>query len=328
MAMPIDLIPQVFNDKSLQRIRSVTDVAVESDVRGLSEEDCSKIIREAAAEILVTCWGSPRVTANVFKDNPQLKYMCHTAGTVRPFVEKQAVEFGLLVTNWGSAIAGSVAEGALMMILCSLRRVAELTFSMHTRKEWPREVIPEGLLYQRIGLHGLGAIARELRKFLAPFECKVSAYSPHVPDEIFREYHVMKVDSLQELFERNRVISVHAANTPENYHITNRDILRRLEDGGIIVNTARGAIIDEKALYDELKTGRIYAALDVFEEEPLPADSPLRGLENCLLIPHMGGPTHDRRVDMGKMALKNIEHYVKGEPLENLITPTMYDLIT
>lgn len=94
------------------------------------------------------------------------------------------------------------------------------------------------------------------------------------------------------------------------------------------MNTARGAIIDEKALVEELKRGRIYAALDVFEEEPLPADSPLRGIENCMLIPHMGGPTHDRRVDMGKMALKNIEHYVKEEPLESLITPRRYDLIT
>lgn len=215
IAMPKDLISQIFDDETLKSIRSITDVAFMSNVKSLSKEDFSRIIREVGAEILVTCWGSPKVTMNVLKDNPQLKYVCHTAGTVKPFVEKAAIESGLLVTNWGSAIARSVAESALMMILCSLRRVTELTFSMHVRKEWPRDIIPEGLFYQRVGLHGFGVIARELRKFLAPFECEVSAYSPHVPDEIFREYNVKRVNSLEELFERNRIISVHAANTPE-----------------------------------------------------------------------------------------------------------------
>ena len=272
--------------------------------------------------------GFPKGYGQYPKDNPQLKYMCHTAGTVKPFVEREAIEHGLLVTNWGNAIARSVAEAALMMILCCLRRVAKLTFSMHSRKEWPQDIIPEGLFHQRVGLHGFGLIARELRRFLAPFECEVSAYSPHVPDWIFKEHNVKRANSLKELFEKNRIISVHAANTPENYHIIDRDNLRRLEDGGIIVNTARGAVIDENALYDELKTGRVWAALDVYEREPLPADSPLRGLENCLLLPHIGGPTPDRRVDMGKMALRNIQHYVSGEPLENIITAKRFDLIT
>ncbi len=328
VVMPKNLISQVFDDRTLKRLKSITDVTFKYDVKGLSEEDYSKLIKEADAEILVTCWGSPKLTLRVLRENPQLKYMCHAAGTVRPYVEKEAIEHGLLVTNWGSAIARTVAEAALMMILCSLRKVTKITFDMHVRKKWPKEIIPEGLFYQRVGLFGFGAIARELRRFLRPFRCKVSAYSPHVPDEIFRKYNVKRVHSLEELFEKNRIISVHAANTPENYHIINRDILRKLEDGGVIVNTARGAIIDEKDLYEELKTGRIYAALDVFEEEPLPADSPLRGLENCLLIPHMAGPTPDRRVDMGKKVLKNIEHYVKNEPLESLITPRRYDLIT
>jgi len=326
--MPKDLISKIFDIETLESIRSITELIVVGDVKDLSEEDYSRLIKGVDAEILVTSWGSPKLTANVLKDNPQLRYICHTAGTVRPLMEREAIESGLLVTNWGSAIARSVAEAALMMILCSLRRVTKLALSMHVRKEFARDVISEGLFYQRVGLHGFGAVARELRGFLRPFECKVYVHSPHVPEEVFRGYDVKRANSLEELFERNKIISVHAANTPENYHIINRDILRRLEDGGIIVNTSRGAIIDDKALYDELKTGRIYAALDVFEEEPLPPDSPLRGLENCLLIPHMAGPTPDRMVDMGKVALKNIEHYIRGEPLENLITARTYDLIT
>lgn len=85
----------------------------------------------------------------------------------------------------------------------------------------------------------------------------------------FPSINVIRISSVDELFETCRIVSIHASNIPENYHLINKDILSKLEDGGIIVNTARGAIIDTKALIAELKIGRIEAALDVFEEEPL-----------------------------------------------------------
>jgi phosphoglycerate dehydrogenase-like enzyme len=101
-----------------------------------------------------------------------------------------------------------------------------------------------------------------------------------------------------------------------------------MKDGAVLVNTARGAVIDTDALVAELKKGRIHAALDVFEKEPLPADHPLRGLENCMLLPHCGGPTPDRRVDMGRQGLRNLKRYLAGEAVEFVVTPAKYDLIT
>jgi phosphoglycerate dehydrogenase-like enzyme len=108
----------------------------------------------------------------------------------------------------------------------------------------------------------------------------------------------------------------------------NAEVLACLADGGVLVNTARGAVISTEDLIAELKKKRLWAALDVFEEEPLAKDSPLRGLENCQLIPHMAGPTPDRRVDMGKLAVENIGRYLRGEEPINRVTPDKYDLIT
>jgi phosphoglycerate dehydrogenase-like enzyme len=139
---------------------------------------------------------------------------------------------------------------------------------------------------------------------------------------------VERVGDLKALYASNDVISIHTGNTPENFHIVNAGILGAMQDGAVLVNTARGAIIDTDALVAELRRGRIFAALDVFEEEPLPEDSPLRGLENCLLIPHQAGPTSDRMVDTGRLCIDNIRRYLAGEEPINQLTPARYDSMT
>jgi phosphoglycerate dehydrogenase-like enzyme len=225
-------------------------------------------------------------------------------------------------------IAKSVAEGTLLMILAALRRITYFQMEMHIRKGWAGKKRPEGLFYQRVGLLGLGAIARELVKLLQLFACKVYAYDPYIADNVFESLNVIRLASIEKLFETCRIVSIHAPNIPDNYHIVNRQIISKLEHGGIIINTARGSLIDTDALIAELKTGRIHAAMDVFEHEPLSENSELRGLENCLLMPHQAGPTPDRWIDMGNLAVGNIENFVKGREVVNVITPEKYNFIT
>lgn len=321
--------PSIIDDDAKTRLESLGNVYYRSDLNEeTSEAEYNALIKKCNAEIVVTGWHGPRITLKIYQDNPQLKYMCHVCGTVRKFVEQEAIEAGLLVSNWGTVIARSVAEGALMMILAGLRRVTYFQMEMHIRKGWLGYRQNMGLLYQKVGLFGLGAIARELVKLLKMFDCQISAYDPFFPESLFDEMGVKRVNSLDELFESNQIISVHAANTPENYHIINRDLLAKIPDGGLIVNTARGALIDDNALIAELKSGRIDAALDVFEVEPLDPKSEFRGLENCLLIPHMAGPSYDRRMDIGYVAIENIENYINGREVKNVITPEKYVIIT
>ncbi|MFC1478989.1 hydroxyacid dehydrogenase [Planctomycetota bacterium] len=322
--------PFIIDNETQEKLESLGTVSYRPELdKKSTEQEYADALKEAQAEITVTGWGSPRLTMEVYKENPQLKYMCHLAGTVRAYIEPEVIDEGVLVSNWGTVIARSVAEGALMMILGTLRKITYYEIELHMRKGWhgdDRE--SEGLFHQRVGLHGLGAIAQELVKLLKPFDCAISAYSPHCPDEVFEKCGVSRADTLEDLFSSNRIISIHASKTDDNFHIINKDILALLEDGGILVNTARGAVIDTEALIAECKTGRIEAALDVFEEEPLPVDSALRGLENCMLVPHMGGPTPDRRVDMGCLGVSNIENFINGNEVIHIVTREKYNLIT
>ena len=101
-----------------------------------------------------------------------------------------------------------------------------------------------------------------------------------------------------------------------------------LRDGAVLINTARGDVIDEEARAREAATGRIRAMLDVYEEEPLRMDSPLRGMENVILMPHKGGPTQDKRRDAGRIVLEDIARFQKGEPLQNEISPSRAKMMT
>lgn len=291
--------------------------------------DFAARLAASGAEILITSWGTPPLTAETHAKATALKYLVHLAGSVRGLVERECIEKGLIVSNWGTAIARTIAEASLMMVLGALRRVTATQLHMHVRKGWKREGAPPRSLFERsIGLHGLGGIAREFVKLLAPFGCRVEAYSPHAPDETFARLGVVRQPSLRDLYATNDVVSVHAGLTPETRGIITKELLASMRDGAVLVNTARGALIDEAALVAELKAGRIQAALDVFDPEPPPADSPLRGLENCMLIPHEAGPTEDRKVDMGRLGLRNIRRYLAGEKPEFVVTLDRYDLST
>ncbi len=297
-----------------------------------SEEEYGKLLAARKPDILVTFWGSPQLTVQLLEANPQIKYLCHISGTVRNQVEQECLRMGLLVTNWGGVISRTISEATLMMILASLRRVTEMTMGMHVRKEWPKERL-RSLFERTVGLHGMGPIAQELVPLIKPFNVKLRAYSPNCPDHVFEKLGVERTSSLKELYASNDVISIHTGNTPENFHIVNPEILGAMQDGAVLVNTARGPIIDTEALVAELKTGRIYAALDVFEEEMtppfrLPAESPLRGLENCMLMPHKAGPTNDRLVDTGRLCINNIKRFMAGEETVNQLTYERYATMT
>lgn len=290
----------------------------------------TKAIRDAQAEVVLTFWGSPMLTVEAKAGNPQLKYLCHVAGTLRRIVDRQVIADGLLVTNWGNVISRICAEASLMMILGGLRHANAVSLAMHVDRTWPKKGghQPRSLFERSVGLHGFGAIARELVPLLRPFKVAISACSPHSPDAVFDEYGVARVADLRALYAENEIVSIHTGKTAENEHAVNAEILAAMPDGAVLVNTARGSIIDTEALVAELRTGRINAALDVYEDEPLPADSPLRGLANCQLWPHWGCPTQDRIIDCGRLAVDNLRRYLAGDAPLHRITADRYDTMT
>ncbi|HRJ72444.1 MAG TPA: hydroxyacid dehydrogenase [Terrimicrobiaceae bacterium] len=288
-------------------------------------------LRESGAEVLVSCWATPPLPEDLpVGGEGELRYVCHLAGSVKDLVPRSLIERGLKVTNWGGSVSRTVAECALLLVLSALRRSSYWAVAMHRDGKWKDKytVVTASLFERSVGLHGFGAIARALVPLLKPFGVRISSYSPGVPDEVFARHGVERSGSLAELFAGNDIIVELAASTPETYHSVNEEMLRLIRPGGVFVNVGRGAIVDETALVRVAAEGRIEVALDVFEEEPLPAASPLRGMPNVTLLPHLGGPTKDRRRDSGLLCCHNLQRYLAGEPLEAEVTLDVYDRTT
>jgi phosphoglycerate dehydrogenase-like enzyme len=197
---------------------------------------------------------------------------------------------------------------------------------MHHENGWKeRTSVVTGSLFERkVGLHGFGAISREVVKLLKPFNVTISTYSPSVPDSLLEEFGVQRAKDLETLFSQNDVVIELAALTPKNTGIVTEELLRSIPAGGVFVNVGRGAVVDEPALARVARDGHIQVALDVYTSEPLPENSPLRGMTDVLLLPHLGGPTTDRRRDATSLGIANIRRYLNGEDLESRITPSVY----
>ncbi len=257
---------------------------------------------------------------------PSLRYICYLAGSIRRKVPKTLIEQGLTVTNWGDRVARTVAECALMLALMSLREASSWAIRMHLHGAFKKGKHEGALsLFERsVGIHGFGAVARALVPLLQPFGCPIAAYSPGPPDEAFAALNVTRCRSLDELFASSDVVFEMEGYHPGTASSVREHHLRQLGDG-VFVNVARGEIVDETALLNVARQGRLRIGLDVYHQEPLPADSPLRGLANVTLLPHIGGPTAERRVDAGALAVQNLQRFLSGQPLEAVITPDLYD---
>ena len=281
-------------------------------------------------EVLVTAWSTPRLpadSASVDRILRHLRLKAHLAGSLKG-VPRVYLERGLKVTNWGASISRTVGECALMLILCCLRQTAKWQLEMHADKTFNRTEEFLSLFERRVALFGFGRVGQALTRLLQPFDVKLSAYDPDMPEEIFAEYHVRRCKSPEELFGSADVLVNVAPATPKYYHSVSERLLRMLPDDGVFVNVGRGETVDEAVLIRIAQEGSLRIGLDVFEVEPLAADSPLRGLRNVCLLPHIGGPTVDRRQDAGKRAVNVIAAWAKDRSTEEAVCLNEYERAT
>ena len=298
--------------KELRNIVTELNLDEYESLRKLPPEQITK--RLQGYDIMIGGWGAVPLPADYAPIKPQF-YQSIT-GTFVGKVDPVHAERGLKLANWGDSISHTIAESALTMILASLKNVGLHYETMHVQKGW-RGVGPESrsLFNRKVGLFGFGMIAQQLVKLMQPFQVQISAYDPYMPDEDFKQFGVKRVATLEELFSTMDIISVHAAKTTETNHLINKKILQMMKDDAVLVNTARGNVLDEKALAAEHAAGRLLSALDVFDVEPLPQESALRDHWRCLLFPHQGGPSLDQYFRMMDRTIENIRRYVNGEPV-------------
>lgn len=276
--------------------------------------------REALADmdVCVCGWNTPRLDAYVLGKANRLKLVAYTAGSVAKVATDDMYDRGIRIVSGNEAFAQSVAEGTIAYMLASLRRLETYQQYMADTGWKPANFQTQSLLGKTVGIVGYGAISRYLVGMLRPFQVRIKLFSRHTTAEEAQAIGVEKAD-LEEIFSSCDIVTLHCARSPANHHLIDDRLLKTMRPGALLVNTSRGDVVDEKALAAHVCSGHIRAALDVYETEPLPMDSPLRGCEDILLQPHLGGPTMDRRPVAARLVLDDIQRFIENQPLENEI---------
>ncbi len=315
VAMSSDAFGRVMSDAARQRLAEMGSVVMCLDGRALPDGEYNSLWAEA--DYCLSGWGVRAPDPDRLGERPRLKAICHSAGSVRMFPRK-LIERGVIITSARSAIARTVAEFALTCALHLLRNMGSFY-----RRDRGKPV--SATLYDKtVALIGCGCVGRHFRELIRPFGCRVLVVDPFMTASAAADLDVALVP-LEAALSQARVVSVHAPDIPETRGMLGRPELARMADGSVLINTARGRIVDTAALTDELATGRISAALDVTDPEPLPADHPLRTFPNVLLTPHVAGPTTDDLPRLGDAAIDELTRIIRGEPPLSRISLDDYD---
>ena len=271
------------------------------------------------AEILLTGWGAPPVDAAVLERAPGLRAIAHAAGTVKNVVTPACFARGVRVVSAAAANALPVAEYTLAAILLANKRIFRIGrryTELRAFRLWPQEFPGLGNRGKRIGVVGASRVGRRVIELLRPFDFTVLVHDPYLEASEARKLGVEALE-LDDLLRRSDVVTLHAPSLPGTRHMLDARRLGLLRDGAVLVNTARGALVDPAALERELVSGRIDAVIDTTEPEVLPADSPLYDLPNVFLTPHVAGALGPETQRLLELVLDEIERFVRGEPLRH-----------
>ncbi|MDE0495363.1 MAG: hydroxyacid dehydrogenase [Acidimicrobiaceae bacterium] len=318
---------RMFSAAALDDLSAAAEIAHHAGDEPAGKQDLLTVL--AGADACITGWGVAQLDADVVAAAPRLGHMAHMGGSVKRFVSEAVWERGIRVTSAAITLARDVAETTLGLMIVGRKRIWPL--GNHVRDGgwrdhavWDRWDARE-LHRSTVGLVGAGNVGRHVIELLAPFSVTILVADPYLSDGEAESLGVERVE-LVELMDRSDVVSIHAPETAQTRRMIGAGELSRLGDGAVLINTARGGIIDEAALIDELATGRIFAFLDVTDPEPPAPDSPLRHLENAVVTPHIAGCI-DNCHRMGELAVEEVCRYLAGRPAVNEIRPDMFDRI-
>lgn len=263
----------------------------------------------AGVDVLFGVWGMPVLDAEFLAKADRLKMICYVAGSVADFMTEEVPKRGIHMLCANKLFARSVAEGTIGYMLLSQRRLIPLIEDTKANG-WGKVPYTDGLRFKTIGLIGFGQIVKYLSKMLQAFDCKVKICSDWYHESDIPEYGAEKCE-LDEIFRTCDIVSLHESLRDDTYHMIDRRYFSMMKQDALFLNTARGPIIVEEDLAEAARSGKIRAVLDVYEREPLPMDSCLRGIDNVILIPHKGGPTVDIRQHCTMALIGDLKKYMQ-----------------
>ena len=308
---------------AVEKLRGFADVKLNETDACIEGEALGEFL--AGCEGALTSWGCAHIDATALEGAQDLKIVTHAAGSVRPVVSDALWERGIKVTSAAAAIAVDVAQTTLGLMIVSVKNIFRI-------KDWTRAGNWGGYAEEcrgthemdrkKVGIVAASHVGRNVIRLLAGFDVEILLYDPFVTEDGAKELGARKVE-LDELCRECDVVSLHAPSIAEMRHMIDARRLAMMKDDAVLINTARGSLIDENALCEELAKGRLFACIDVTDPEPPSPESPLRSLPNVVLTPHIAGCAAEMRRRVGDHAVEELRRFFSGEPLMNQVTREM-----
>jgi D-3-phosphoglycerate dehydrogenase len=306
------------------------DIVKNFEAQGFELEIGPSYRRSPAADLIKALQGKDAfvvggeiITREVMENCPGLKILSRMGAGYDDIDMQAATELGVAVSVTPGANAPAVAEHAMAMMMAMTRRVAWL--DRRTRQGVWKPEFGITMYKKTLGIIGLGAIGKILARRVRGFEMRVLAYDPF-HDEEFAQKHGVEYVPLETLLRESDFISLHCLLDESTEHMLSEKEFSMMKRGVQIVNCARGKLIDEKALYNALTSGKAAgAALDTFEQEPVNTDNPLLGLDTVVVSSHTSGMTYEVRGDVIRLAFDNVAEISKGNRVRGLLNPSVLD---
>ena len=286
----------------------------------------------AKAEALITTWDSPQFSEDLLRLAPGLRIIAHCGGEVKARFARPLFD-DLTITAAPVPMARATAEMGAALLLYSARNI---DFYREQLRRCSNRVYQdlhlhgsdESVIGREVAMIGFGRIGRALVDLLRGFDLRWLVYDPYVAKSIASKYPVQLVH-LPALLSRAHLLVLTAALTDETRGILNRERLSRLPNGTVVINIARGGLVDLAALTKEVQRGRLRCALDVTDPlEPLPVGHPLRNLTGAILTPHVAAANRKVRHDIADVVMDDLESFFHGRRVQNRVTTAMLDRMT
>jgi len=323
LAMGSTAFEDLFDEPRLARLARLVELGHPAPL-----DDLEALLAAPAlggVEVLVTGWGGPPLDARLLASAPRLRAVVHTGGSVKHLVTADFWDRGVVVTSAADANAIPVAEFTVGTVLLEAKRVARYAEGYARHREidgaWRDQVPPAVGFGGTVGIVGLSRVGRRVAELLRPYDFDVLVHDPHTTPGEAAAFGARQTE-LDPLLRASDLVSLHAPALPETRHLLDARRLALLREDAVLINTARGSLVDTDALVARCRQGTLRAILDVTDPEPLPRDSPLFTTPGVVLTPHVAGAVRGETHRLADAALGELERLAGGRPLRHRVDRT------
>lgn len=312
MTKPFIVISDGFNEILFNQLNDHPELNIHPKPK-LTQEELKDLLPKVNGLVIRS---ATTVDNKILEQSPNLKYVIRAGEGTDNINKILCQQRNIKVSNTPGANSNSAAEHAVALMMTVLRKTAWAHNSMSSGNWEKSKFLGNELTNKTVGFVGFGRIGQIVAKRISGFDPQIVFYDPFIQEQKIGECE--KVNNIEDIFKQSDIITVHTPLLPETKNIINISLLQLMKSSAILINAARGGIVNEEDLYTILSNKNIRGAgLDVFSTEPLGKDSPLRSLENVVLTPHLGASTEEAQIRVGQMVINQLEELFLNNNLLN-----------